>query len=181
MLSKMTSNPAPTIAICGLSEAAKRIVEFEPSAVISLVDPGVAIERVGDRHLVLFFEDVESRSANFPPRVEHVQSIIEFAAKLTPADRVLIHCHGGVSRSSAAAMIIRAVFTNGVRGDWTDYSPGLIAEWLLSIRTIAWPNTLMLRHAEHLLGVEHRLFTNVADILSVGWADRWEDWKEGNP
>jgi predicted protein tyrosine phosphatase len=101
------------------------------------------------RRLRLLFADHVSGA--YGPSVEDVRRIIELAESLSSsAGRVLIHCEAGISRSSAAAMIMYACWLG----------PGREREALervLAQRAIARPNRLMIAHADKLLGRGGRL------------------------
>ena len=63
-------------------------------------------ERWGRRPaLVLCFDDVhEATRSPCPPRADHVERIVAFARELPAGARLLVHCHRGISGSSAAAI-----------------------------------------------------------------------------
>jgi predicted protein tyrosine phosphatase len=60
------------------------------------------------------------------------------------ATHLLIHCHAGVSRSTAAAAILMAQHNAGREAD------AFMA--LLDLRAQAWPNTRMVQIADRLMG-----------------------------
>lgn len=64
-------------------------------------------ERWGRRPaLVLCFDDVHDATRSpCPPRADHVERIVAFARDLPAGARLLVHCHRGISRSSAAAIV----------------------------------------------------------------------------
>ena len=71
--------------------------------VISLVDPGTVLEWSHPRHYLFFVEDCVDEVQGAPDAA-FLQALLEI--DLAAADRVLIHCHGGYSRSPAAAMLL---------------------------------------------------------------------------
>lgn len=80
-----------------------------------------------------------------PTRAD-VERLLEVGHELheMEIEHLLIHCHMGTSRSTAAAAIILA-----------QHNPGREAEALAHIRRIrqpSWPNSLMLRLADELMG-----------------------------
>lgn len=103
---------------------------------------------VARRLRLLFADHVDGPYA---PTVEDVRQIIELAESLrASAGRVLIHCEAGVSRSSAAALIMYACW----------YGAGREREALgrvLRQRAVAHPNRLMVSLADELLGRGGRL------------------------
>jgi predicted protein tyrosine phosphatase len=146
------------ITICGLDElhqhGAARVTH-----VLSILDPetpvpGVLTGYEGLRqHWVLRFHDVSAPigDARVPERAD-VEQILAFAAELEAVDRdphLLVHCHAGVSRSTAAAAILLA-----------QRNPGREAkafEYVARIRPEAWPNRRMVEIADELLGRDGRL------------------------
>ena len=106
------------------------------------------------RRLRLTFDDIERYSETCPwyvpcPRGD-VQRIINFCQGIHEEDRVLIHCGMGVSRSSAAALIL-LVMKLGVE------NPVEAIRQLLSIKRTVQPNRRMVWIADEMLGCEGRL------------------------
>lgn len=118
--------------------------------VISIGDPAepppVGLEERKPR-LRLCFEDVieDAAWARGPTR-EDVQTIIGFARRVEAAEgKLLIHCSAGISRSSAAALIVLATWLGA--GHETE-----AAERVFSISPDADPNPRMVEYADELLG-----------------------------
>jgi predicted protein tyrosine phosphatase len=95
--------------------------------------------------LVLSFDDVEhpesaAKHGYFPPLKGEVAELVDFLRRIKRDGVMVCHCHAGVSRSSAAAMIWARV--NGV-------DP-------ISALDDArhWPNLLMLKYADEILDSE---------------------------
>lgn len=70
--------------------------------------------REGQKYLFLDFEDetfgsiaVDPEAAKHAPNEGHVRQIVEFVSKLTPVDKLLIHCFAGYSRSPAGVVIAK--------------------------------------------------------------------------
>lgn len=82
----------------------------------------------------------------YGPTEDDVRSIIELAESLrSSAGKVLIHCEAGVSRSSAAALIMYAYWFGAGREREA-------LERVLAQRPMARPNRLMVSLADQLLG-----------------------------
>ncbi len=97
------------------------------------------------RRLRLEFEDVTDASEGILARHEDVQALISFAGTLTPSSVALLHCEAGISRSTAAALILLASFGG----------PDALAHGSIAIRATvpeARPNPHMLRLADEILG-----------------------------
>jgi predicted protein tyrosine phosphatase len=103
-----------------------------------------------DRLLRLRFHDAIERSPGAKlSTIDDVAAILAFGSRFGAGSQFLVHCHFGISRSTAAmAMLIAR--DNSLTGDE-------VFARLLRIRPRAWPNSLMVRHADDLMGRRHRL------------------------
>ena len=114
--------------------------------VISLVDPDcISKPNFSSKvpHLILTFDDIiRPREGEVCPTKEQIESILEFTADIKEGEKVLIHCHGGVSRSTAVAVIVLVQ-----HGD----SPGQALARVLQLRKQAWPNELIIKFGDELL------------------------------
>ena len=75
----------------------------------------------------------------------HIEQVLAFGEKVHahPTGHVLVHCHAGISRSTAAAAILM-----------TQHEPGQEEAAflkLLGMRKHGWPNTRMVEFADQLL------------------------------
>src|SRR5215510_15896186 len=130
------------ITVCGLGHLG-RYAALGVSHVLSIVDPRLA-ERPSfaafgaHRRLELCFDDILAPCEGLvaPQRV-HVDEILSFAGDFLvdpPHDaHLLVHCHMGISRSSAALALILA----RVR---PDLPASQILDEVLHVRQRAWPN-----------------------------------------
>ncbi len=143
------------LVICGLDEIDGTLDE-RVTHVLSILDPGTpepgkfAALRA-DQLLRLRFHDIIE--TNIPamdaPAREHIEAILQFGAAATRAHhRILIHCHMGISRSTAAAIMLLA---NDV-GD----AEAAVAR-VTELRPIAWPNLRMIELADAHLGLDQAL------------------------
>jgi predicted protein tyrosine phosphatase len=138
------------LTICGLGELAA-FADAGVDHVLSILDPDwpdpPAFAAYGPhRRVVQRFDDVVTvRDETAPPEVGHVEAILRFADLLATARarHVLVHCHAGVSRSTAAAAILLARDRPGREAD-------AFAE-LARLRPRSWPNSRMLAIADRLL------------------------------
>jgi predicted protein tyrosine phosphatase len=140
------------ITICGIPELDMHR-EAGVSDVLSIIDPHEPEPVVFDRfhphrRQTLRFDDVMSRSAGTQaPEDDHLETLLAFGRAIEEAGdatHLLIHCHAGVSRSTAAAAILMAQHNAGREAD------AFLA--LLDLRAQAWPNTRMVQIADRLLG-----------------------------
>lgn len=106
----------PALHVSSLQAAQRDAIKFRATRVLSIIDPETPAPIFDATHTVMRFHDVDG-ATHWPawtvaPFAGHVRIIIELARSLDPNDRVLIHCHAGISRSPAAAMIIIAACTS---------------------------------------------------------------------
>jgi predicted protein tyrosine phosphatase len=144
---------------------ARDIAAFAPTDIVSLIDPNLEHHRrpvFPDRVRVFqrAFWDVDDPGA----QTANADVIAELVAFLDDwrdrhhagADaRLLVHCHMGVSRSTASAFVALAHAAG----------PGREAEAfaaLLSVTNKPWPNSLLVRLADDHLGREGRMVAALA-------------------
>ena len=135
--------------ICRACDLATMAAELRPHRILSIAEPGYRNDTPAgmdpDRHRHLNFDDIiEAIPGYVAPSEQHVGSIIDLAAELTDADRILVHCQAGISRSSAAALIMLAARNPGHE---LDIAARLREEgpWFV-------PNRLMVDIADRLIG-----------------------------
>jgi predicted protein tyrosine phosphatase len=154
------------ITICGIDELAGHC-ETGASHVLSILDPDhpipQAFGRFGEHDkLELRFHDViEEDPGMEPPREEDVARILAFGRGLMrePATRahLLVHCHAGISRSTAAMALILAQALPNL--------PGCdIMQEMLRIRPKAWPNLRIIEIGDALLSRDGEI---IAAAISV--------------
>jgi len=126
------------ITVCGIDElthhSAARV-----SHVLSILDPDWPVpEAFGsfgehDRLEVRFHDVIEESPAAVAPGPAHVERLLAFGRGLTPEAHLLVHCHAGVSRSSAAMALLIAQAMPALGAE------AIFAE-ILRIRPQIWPN-----------------------------------------
>ena len=111
--------------------------------------------------LVMRFRDTES-GADDGPQADHVTTILAMIerALAAPSGRLFIHCHGGVSRSTATA------YAALVRRDGVARAEESFAE-LLRLTTKPWPNRTIVRQADELLGAGGRMLATLDNYRSA--------------
>lgn len=136
--------------VCGLEELDGHR-EAGMSHVLSILDPEHPVPETfgawaGSRRLELRFHDIiEEEPARIAPRPEDAAAILRFGQDLAAAEaRLLVHCHAGISRSTAALALILA-----------QAQPDLPAEHILAgilaRREKAWPNLRILELGDAML------------------------------
>ncbi len=153
------------LRICALDEISRFI--GTATHVISIIDPEdveflpkMSLKKAN--HLVLPCHDVVSvreamvRKARMPrsscvaPTKAMVKLALEFGRQL-PADHfILIHCHQGISRSTAIALALLCERQPEIRE--TD-----VLQQVLALRREASPNRLIVAYADQLLGRRGRM------------------------
>jgi predicted protein tyrosine phosphatase len=140
------------VTICGIDELGFHW-EAGVTHVLSILDPGwPEPEALGafdaHRRLELRFHDViEAGPGWIAPETRDVEQLLTFGRDLTEArgTHLLVHCHAGVSRSTAAATLILA----------QTHPDQPAEEALLTVvrqRPRAWPNLRILELGDALLG-----------------------------
>jgi predicted protein tyrosine phosphatase len=149
------------LTVCGLEELETHR-ERRVTDVLSLLDPGApepsAFDAYNEHHRVtLRFHDIlEPQLGMIAPEPKDVEAILKFGRELEGQEpysgerHLLIHCHMGISRSTAAMAMLLAQAQPGEDED-------TIAERLTAIRPKAWPNTRMIAFADEMLSRGGRL------------------------
>jgi predicted protein tyrosine phosphatase len=162
----------PAFAICGLDE----LIGHQRRGVthiLSLLDPEwpePAAFQAFDPHFratLRFHDAIEPGPDVLLPRKEDVEAILIFGRDAAEAGGLLIHCHAGISRSTAATLMILAQAHPHEGEDE-------LAERLLQTRRQAWPNSRMIMFADELLDRRGRLMDATAGIYARQLAIRPE-------
>jgi predicted protein tyrosine phosphatase len=154
------------ITVCGIDELTEHCT-VGVSHVLSILDPGwpvpPAFGAFGEhQRLELRFHDIIAEAADrIAPEREHVAALLGFGRDLLaepPRSRhLLVHCHAGISRSTAAMTLILAQALPDVP------APEIIAE-VLRIRGKAWPNLRMIELGDAMLGRSGALIAAVPEL-----------------
>ncbi len=129
------------LKITGLTEAL-HLSQHWATHTVSLVDPDYTLEtpKPGENAPLRRYSFHDITHANYfdsdefdfiLATPEHIRDILEFTAPLQSSDRLLVHCHAGISRSTAVACGI--LCQHGL-------FPNLAVKLMLSIRPQASPN-----------------------------------------
>ncbi len=143
------------LVICGLHEIDGTLDE-RVTHVLSILDPGTPepakfAELPDDQILRLRFHDIveDYQPLSEAPRPAHVSAILKFGDAAARAHhRLLIHCHMGISRSTAAAVMLLAKESRDA-----DTAVTRVTE----LRPAAWPNLRMIEFADEQLGLDRSL------------------------
>jgi predicted protein tyrosine phosphatase len=160
----MKPSSFPAFAICGLDE----LIGHQGRGVthvLSILDPEwpePAAFRAYDPHFratLRFHDAIESDPDVLLPQRGDVEAILTFGRDAAEAGGLLIHCHAGISRSTAAMLMILAQAHPHEPEDE-------LAERLLKTRPQAWPNSRMITFADELLDRHGRLSAATAGIYT---------------
>jgi predicted protein tyrosine phosphatase len=140
------------VTICGIGELGLHC-EAGVTHVLSILDPGwPEPEAFGifdpHRRLELRFHDViDADPGCVPPERPDVEQLLSFGRDLanTKSAHILVHCHAGVSRSTAAATLILAQAR-------PDRPAEEALQTVVQRRPRAWPNLRILELGDALLG-----------------------------
>jgi len=151
------------ITICGISELGQHC-ETGVTHVLSILDPHWPDpEAFGDfpphhREALRFHDVIAPATGIVAPTEEHVGQLLVFGRDVEVAGELahlLIHCHAGISRSTAAAALLLAQ-ENPSR------PAAEIFDEIALLRPRGWPNLAMLEIGEAALGRRGELAAAVA-------------------
>lgn len=158
----MKSLAISTLTICGIEELPSHGAS-QVTHVLSVLDPDwPELEAFGafgehQRVTLRFHDIIDPAPGKIMPVPEHVAEVLRFgdgmreSAAGRSAGHLLVHCHMGISRSTAAMLALMA--QNDVEGASEDE---LFAR-LREVRPQAWPNSVMIGFADAQLGRQGRL------------------------
>jgi predicted protein tyrosine phosphatase len=138
------------VTICGIDELAGHCAGGV-THVLSILDPGwPEPEPLGvfdlNRRLKLRFHDViEAHPDWIAPERWDVELLLAFGRGLSRETHLLIHCHAGVSRSTAAATLVLAQTR-------PDRPADEALQEVVRLRPRAWPNLRILELGDEILG-----------------------------
>jgi predicted protein tyrosine phosphatase len=148
------------VRIGGLHSIGTDIPEFRPTHLLGILDPlypepvCYELERSGRTMLLLRFFDIDVAEPE-GPAAAHVEHIIAFVDKLRIEcgrlrPRLLVHCHAGISRSTASAYIALACDLGLDRADEA-------FRHLLQVTANPWPNRRLVSLADEALDANGKL------------------------
>jgi len=170
--------PTSLLTICGIEELGHHSARGV-THVLSILDPDLAEPAdfgAYDPHhrtTLRFHDAIEPRSDLILPQPGHVEEVLRFGRFLSDEPNglekihLLVHCHMGISRSTAAMAILMA------QSD-PEESEDRIFEQLLRLRPQAWPNSLMVRFADERLNRQGRFLAALGALYARQLARRPE-------
>jgi predicted protein tyrosine phosphatase len=162
------------ITVCGIEELEGHNAAGV-SHVLSILDPEWPVpEAFGSfgehEKLELRFHDViEDTERNQGPREEHVMQLLGFGRDLiaqpSPQAHLLVHCHAGISRSTASMTLILAQALPQRGADE-------ILREVLRIRSKAWPNLRIIELGDAMLNRGGTLVAAAHEVYRLQLAKR---------
>ncbi|MBI3445837.1 MAG: dual specificity protein phosphatase family protein [Magnetospirillum sp.] len=139
------------LTICGIDELPQH-AQAGISHVLTILDPEwpdpehFAAFAPHRRTIWRFHDIVNPQDGQQHATPETVTAILNYGQTLKSesVDHLLIHCHMGISRSTATAIILMVQDNPGREGDAFAH--------LKAIRPFSWPNSRMIRMADEILG-----------------------------
>ena len=164
------------ITVCGIDELPAH-GDVGVSHVLSILDPHWpvpdAFGAFGEHErLELRFHDViEDIQGAMAPQPEHVARLLalgrDMLSEPAPGAHLLVHCHAGVSRSTAAMLLMLAQAHPEV-------AVALLAHEILRIRPQAWPNLRIVEIGDVMLRRDGEIVEAAKGIYRLQLAQRPE-------
>jgi predicted protein tyrosine phosphatase len=160
----MTPPAFSALTVCGLDELGRHSARGV-THVLSILDPEWPEPKAfqdfdpHSRATFRFHDAIEPARGVVLPHKAAIEAILAFGHSAGDVRHLLIHCHAGISRSTAAMLMILAQ----AHPRATEES---VVDRLLEIRPQAWPNSRMIAFGDELLGRDGRLSAAVGRIYA---------------
>jgi predicted protein tyrosine phosphatase len=116
--------------------------------------------------LPLDFDDTDNPDSNeIVPTKAHILHLINWAQQVNSIDGMLIHCHAGISRSTAAGIIVLCTL---------DTNPVKAIECVQSVRPQLRPNSLMIEYADQILSGMDKFMRGELNTALKEWDSKQE-------
>ncbi len=167
------------VTICGLEELGGHCVPGSGSDIthiLSILDPGwpepepIRRFEIGRRLKLHFHDVIEPIPGWIPPERWDVELLLAFGRNLggeagegrgrSASSHLLIHCHAGVSRSTASAILLLAQ-------QHPERTAHDIVGQVIRLRPQAWPNLRIVEIGDALLGREGELVASVSMLYRL--------------
>lgn len=147
-----------SVTICSLAEAEKIHDQFD--YVISITDPRVKLPSFGKYHLHVKFQDTADPTEHqFRSMKTGASKIYNWATEhgLNHDSKILVHCHAGISRSSAIAWSLLVMFGDGYIEAFKK---------IYMARPQIWPNLILLALMDAKMGQDGE-FYQAAQVVDM--------------
>jgi predicted protein tyrosine phosphatase len=170
-MGKLKSLPL-NFSICGIDELSK-FCSCGISHVLSILDPGFPEPDVfrsfakHERFELRFHDIIDEREGRIAPQKLDVELLLRFGKVIIerghPTAHLLVHCHAGVSRSTAAMTLL----LSQANPEWP---PETVVSQVVGVRPNAWPNLRMIEIGDSILDCKGQLVCAVraqyADMIA---------------
>jgi len=141
----------------------------QSGAAVSLLSPGDKFPQLkglseSDHHRLHLHDIREPKDGHVTPGETHVSGLISFLQGWSPDTPLLVHCWAGISRSTATALI--AACLHNPNADEAD-----IAQTIRAASPTAYPNTLIVAHADKIMERNGRMVDAVKAMSEWQMAD----------
>jgi predicted protein tyrosine phosphatase len=138
-------------------EESDKLCETWATKCVSLIGPDHKnLYKTTDIRHFEFFDDIDfipdDNSTWVAPTRESIERVLKYSSDLKNSDKLLVHCHAGISRSTA--MLLGILCQHGVE-------PYKALELVEAIRPELWPNNLVVQYCDEVLNLEGRLIKAV--------------------
>lgn len=141
------------LKVSSLEDALYLIESHWPTKIISLITEDMPQHAIDQLHLR--FDDIARPVGGYiHPTYGDLLRILEFAKTFTDDDNVLIHCHAGISRSTAVAISVL------LHRGWT-YEEAY--NHIEIIRPVLSPNKLIIKYADEHFNLDGKLSKLIDD------------------
>ena len=147
------------IIICGLADIQNCVDKYNPDKMLTIINKNFSPETPQgmdkSRHIKMLIDDIsEPRDGFILPEKHHAQELLDFTNDWDTSKPLLVHCHMGISRSTATSL--------GVAAKYNPENIEIIIEKLKEIAPHASPNKIMTQYYDEILGLNSRLFSSLA-------------------
>ena len=159
------------IHVCCLATVEEEAARLGPAHLISILDPDCHLETpdgvaAGQHHRFNFHDINDPLPGHTPPEEGDIVRLLAFGEAWDGKAVTLIHCHMGISRSTAAAFILMCQFNDGREGE--------ASVALRRAGRHAWPNRRMVAFADGLLGRDGRMVEAIAAMPMADFSTEGE-------
>jgi predicted protein tyrosine phosphatase len=146
------------LLICGIDEL-DEYCTADISHIVSILDPGYAEPDIfrsfapHERLELRFHDIIDEHAGMVAPNGEDIERLLKFGRSMLDSrstGQLLVHCHAGLSRSTAAAVLLLAQAQ-------PDRPPETAVIEMLELKPRAWPNLRMIELGDESLCCEGKL------------------------
>jgi predicted protein tyrosine phosphatase len=148
------------IHVCSLARLQETVAATGASHVVTLINKTYPVATpqgvLAEKHLWIDIDDISAPLDGYIlPQDHHVEQLLAFVRKWDRARPLVVHCHAGISRSSAAAFVSACALA-------PTRDERMIALAVRQASPTALPNKRIVSLADRLLGRKGRMVAAVA-------------------